>query len=383
MSAFKGAAPRLWRELAPFSPAVGDGNKLVLTITAHSIERVLSTCSSDAFVFGPANGPLRRARIASDHRRACYVVERRGAGFEPEMLGERKLRRALIHQQLLRTRERQFRTIDAGLRHAERLIDAAVADLGEAWAASLFLRVELDHWEQLCPAGVVLGQRQVRNGIGWCNVACLRYCASRRWFHDTLRLFEKLGYELRQVHRAEESGGWGGALLCHAWCTPVFLDVDMSEGEERALHAPLGETLWHGGPGYWCAMHGESVLDGGVRQLVARYDLGALGALIEQDGLDLALRGGVVEDLGRPTPVKHTRIAQLERDGHLAPACAERLRLGGVRISRFLAIDSGAEIPTRRANDLQPFDCASAPRPSRGPRRRMRLQSAATRRRLV
>lgn len=150
MSAALGAAPGVWREVKPFPPAVRDGAKLALTIAAHSIERVLRACSSDAFVFGPPNGPLRRARIAGDHQRACDVVERRGAGYEPEALGERKLRRALIHQQLLRTRERQFRTVDAGLRHAERLIDAAVADLGDAWAASLFLRAEIEHRSCRC-----------------------------------------------------------------------------------------------------------------------------------------------------------------------------------------------------------------------------------------
>ena len=42
MGAFKGAALGLWREMAPFSPAVRNGNKVVLTIAAHSIERVLS-----------------------------------------------------------------------------------------------------------------------------------------------------------------------------------------------------------------------------------------------------------------------------------------------------------------------------------------------------
>lgn len=341
-------APGLWRNGG--LPAVVERGAPGVAFRVERLERLLPALGLDAPIEGAVGAPLRRVKLAPcGDGSTIEFVERNGSveySDSATAVGARKLRRALIHQQIFRTRRRHFRAIENAYHFTERLVDAAVADLGPAWACSLFLRAEREYWLSRCEAGMHQKRRQDRAGVGWCTLDHIVYSSSREHFHRTLGVFQRLGYQPSQLIRNARQPGLGAQVLEHHSCAhpPILIELDLT-GEPDPCAAPMAPLTWHGRAGLWCALHGEALLEGGAARFAARYDLNVLQDLARRDGVDLAaafadtptLRQRVTH--GQLQAVSPARIDVLERDGHLARSDAETLRLNGAVATHLQAVE--------------------------------------------
>ena len=339
----------IWRHPNAAFPPVIAGGAPGLAFRVERLERLLLALQIETSASAPNGSPLRRAVLFEGDSVVLHAVERNGSADleHTGVPGIRKLRRAAIHQQVFRTRRRFFRSTENGLNHTERLVEAAVADLGQQWACHLFLRAEREYWLSRCEAGVLQKRRQDRAGVGWCTLNYLVYCSSRENFHRVSRVFQRLGYQCGEIIRSERLPLWSAQVFEHvSGMQPALLvEVDLAD-ESDCTSAALQPLTWHGPAGLWCAMHGESLLEGGVSRLCARYDIAALSQLVARDGMELT---GPCADTarlrhrftpGQPQAVSPARIDALESGGYLARRDAETLRLNGAVATYLQAVES-------------------------------------------
>jgi hypothetical protein len=132
-----------------------------------------------------------------------------------------------------------------------------------------------------CAAGRLQKARQDAVGIGWANIDHHTYDGSRQHFRHTIRILEKLGYELREMIYAGELAGWGSQVLEQpAIGSTIFADVDLAPEELLVdfAHEVLPPLPRHRRAGLLSELLGESILEAGLNHVAALFDQRALRA---------------------------------------------------------------------------------------------------------
>ena len=330
----------VWRNRSGcFPPLLAGDTATRIGFRVESVERFLAANRLDAATEGQPFGPLRMATVFAGGGTAFVAVERSGAtGFAVEAVPDAAIRAARLHLQTFRTRRRRFDSVEGGLAHTEALVDAAVADLGQHRACDLWLKAEREYWMTRCPAGARQKARQDALGIGWANIDHDTYDGSRQHFAGTIRILEKLGYQLREMLYAGALAGWGSQILEQpAIGSTIFADVDLSPEEIDVdfAHAALPALDKHRRAGIISVMHGESILEGGLNHVAGMYDNAALRAVLAAEGQgvmapfsDFPFLFQQLTD-GDWAAVEPARVDALEAGGHLTAAEAEDFRLNG------------------------------------------------------
>ena len=193
------------------------------------------------------------------------------------------------HTEALLLRRRVFEKDTDGFAEANRLIDAAIADLGRDRACDLFFTSERDYWQRRNRAGQIQFARQQALGLGWANHDHHTYRSSRESFVPLIAFLEKLGFECRERFYAGREAGWGAQVIEHAVTgVTIFADVDMSPEElaQDFSHEPLPPRNELGTVGLWCALHGEAFLQAGLHHLECQFDFAATRDQLKQSGID-------------------------------------------------------------------------------------------------
>lgn len=328
---------------------VRDGETSVY-LRVESVEAFLAANDlSEEPIAGAAHGRARSAIAFRGQGVAFGLFERNGhVGFDIPQDDPVAVRSARLHLQHFRARRREFDTVEQGLEHTERLVDAAVADLGPHWSCHLWLHAEREYWMQRCSAGRIQKARQDRLGIGWANIDHHTYDGSRRHYRHTIRILEKLGYELREMIYAGELAGWGSQVLEQpSLQSTIFADVDLAPDEVDVdfAHEVLPDLDRHRRAGLVSALHGESILEAGLNHVAALYDQQRLRAQLERRGLAMMSPFSDFPHLyqeltlGDRAAVDPERIDRLEREGHIGADEAEALRMDGMILSHLENIE--------------------------------------------
>jgi hypothetical protein len=243
-------------------------------------------------VLGYPLGPFRIGRIPG-RRTTLAVVERRGyLGFEPfpgDLAREGRMkphaaRDALAARDLWQARKRQFDGDEDGFRTTEATLERVIELTGSRdLACHLVFEVERAYWESRNTAARVQKARQDRLGLGWANHDHHTFRCSRRFFPRIMRIFQKLGFDLRERFHAGAHAGWGAQILEQPVTgIVIFADLDLApdEATEDFAHQVLPDLPRPGTVGLWVALHGESILEAGMHHLEAQFDFDAL-----RDGL--------------------------------------------------------------------------------------------------
>ena len=246
-------------------------------------------------ILGYPMGPYRVARVPGTPT-SLAIVERRGfVGFDPfssEMarvgrMTPQAARDALAARELWEGRRRRFDDDAEGFDATEvtlrRVIDLAG---GPDLACHLVFEVERDYWQSRNRAARVQKARQDRLGLGWANHDHHTYRSSRRSFPRLIRMFETLGFRLRERYHAGEQAGWGAQILEHPTTgIVIFADLDLAPDESTHdfAHVALPELPRPNTVGLWVALHGESILEAGMHHLEAQFDFDALREDLKAD----------------------------------------------------------------------------------------------------
>ena len=232
---------------------------------------------------GPPLGPYRVARVDGGTTRLA-VVERRGyRGYEtyPGDLAKRGLmtphsaRDALAAQELWRGRRRRFDDDGEGFDYTETLVERVIDRAGGSdLACHLIFECEREFWQSRNRAAGVQKARQDRLGLGWANHDHHTFRGSRRFFPRLMRLFERLGFVMRERFHAGHHAGWGAQVLDHPTTgVVIFADLDLAPEEATAAfaHQALPDLPRPNTVGLWVGLHGESILDAGMHHLEAQF----------------------------------------------------------------------------------------------------------------
>jgi hypothetical protein len=243
-------------------------------------------------IHGYPMGPYRIGRWPGE-RTTLAVVERRGyLGFEPfpgELARDGRMkphaaRDALAALDLWRARRRRFDDDAEGFDATEATLERVIELSGSTdLACHLVFEAEREYWQSRNTAARVQKARQDRLGLGWANHDHHTFRCSRRFFPRLIRMFTRLGFELRERFHAGAHAGWGAQIVEHPVTgIVIFADLDLApeEATEDFSHQVLPDLPRPGTVGLWVALHGESILEAGMHHLEAQFDFDYL-----RDGL--------------------------------------------------------------------------------------------------
>jgi hypothetical protein len=260
-----------------------------LALKVDSVPDFLATHTLPLAIDGEPFAPMRTATIARHGNTALDIIERRGNdSLTPPAIRPAKALAAARFLEAFRRRRRHFPDDDQGFAHANNLLDAAIAELGQHHACALFFQAEREYWQRRNRAAQVQKARQDRLGLGWANHDHHTYRSSRHCFHLLIALWEKLGFVCRERFYAGREAGWGAQIMENPVAGIItFNDVDLSPEEvaHDFAHTPLppsqaGAAL--GTVGLWCALHGEAFLQAGMHHLECQFDFAALQSQLAQ-----------------------------------------------------------------------------------------------------
>jgi hypothetical protein len=310
-----------------------------LWFRVESIEQLLRATGVDAAVEGAAHGPYRRTALFRGESAVVGGVERNGhLGYDVPETDAALIREARLTLQRFRARRREFDSVAQGLDHTEALVDQAVAAIGPHRACDLWLKAEREYWMKRCPAGRLQKARQDAAGIGWSNIDHHTYDGSREHFMRTVRILEKLGYELREMLYAGAMAGWGSQILEQpAIRSTIFADVDLAPEEVDIdfAHQPLPPLDRHRRAGVLSVMHGESILEGGLNHVAGLYEQRTLRSQLEGEGLKMMQPFSDFPHLyqelteGDWAAVDPARVDLLVAGRHMSEEEGEKVRLNG------------------------------------------------------
>ena len=264
---------------------------LSIGILVESIADFLMVRGLSTWIEGSPLSLFRRALVSKENGVFVYVVERRGTPLmEPTHMKDEELAKIHMAYEKWQTRPRNFDDDEGeedGLRHAISTAEEIVELVGQAMGATIVLDVERRCWQAKNRAGQLQKNRQDHLGMGWANHDHHTFRSSRKYFRSLVRLFEILGFHCRERFYAGKEAGWGAQVMEHPQVRLVlFLDVDLAPDEINVdfAHHLLGDLPKLGTIGLWCALHGESILKGGMHHLEAQFifekltqDLQAMG----------------------------------------------------------------------------------------------------------
>lgn len=237
---------------------------------------------------GAPMGPYRVGRVAGEST-SLAVVERRGfTGFDPfasdmaraGRITPQAARDALAAREIWEGRRRRFDDDAEGFDATEATLDRVIERAGDCdLACHLVFECERDYWQSRNRAGQFQKARQDKLGLGWANHDHHTYRSSRRFFPRLIAMFEKLGFALRERYHAGEQAGWGAQILEHPTTgIVIFADLDLAPEEASAdfAHVSLADLPRPNTVGLWVALHGESILQGGMHHLEAQFSFDSL-----------------------------------------------------------------------------------------------------------
>ncbi len=342
-------AAGVWRNPAGLFPPLVPSETDIVWLRVESVEQFLAANGLAAPIEGEPLAPLRRAIAFPGEGVALGIVERNGsAGFEPVADDPVERRAARLALQRFRARRRQFDRVEQGLAHTEELVDTAVQALGSHRACALWLSAERDYWLLRCNAGRVQKARQDAIGVGWANIDHHTYDSSRLHYRRTIRILEKLGYELREMLYAGDMAGWGSQVLEQpAIGSTIFADVDLAPHEVDLdfAHEELPPLDHHRRAGLICELHGESILEQGLNHVACFYDQRRMRTQLADLGIRTMAPFSDMPHLyqeltnGDWAAVDPARVDRLEAEGHLPPDEAERIRLEGAIVTHLENIE--------------------------------------------
>lgn len=345
-----------WQAPHPLLPTVIASPSPQIGLRVEALEEFLDAIGSGAPIHGTPFGPCRTATFISENEISFCAVERVGwRSPEPATISARLIRRARIHQQIFRTRRRQFQNIERALTYTLRLAQAAAADIGPQWAGALFAKAEREYWQAKSALAALQHRRQREAGVGWCTNTSLAYASSRENLPILTLILETLGYRQRaDLVRRNDTSDWAALPFKPPPGAPLILvnfDFGSHEIVEEVVRGSASPLTWLGRPGIWCALHGESILDAGLQGISAHYDDARAQRLMTND----------IAQRDQPRAVKHPihdhlthcehravspgRTGALEREGYLPPLQTETYRLLGAGASFFaITPNSGGDL---------------------------------------
>ncbi|HWB20879.1 MAG TPA: hypothetical protein VG711_11305, partial [Phycisphaerales bacterium] len=331
--------PSIMLDRSPVTRLAIKVDSVVDFLTAHHI-------TDDLAIDGEPLGRLRRAPAFFGEKAELWAVERHGyRGFSAPDVDPDIAMKTLQHSEAFRRRTRDWDEDEIGLDHTDQLIDAAVADLGPDLACDLFFYAERAYWQSRNHAGRIQKARQDKLGLGWANHDHHTYRSSRHCFTRLVRMFEKLGFNLRERFYAGQEAGWGAQVFEHPVTgIVIFADVDLSPEEIQGdfSHDPLPQRESLGTVGLWCGLHGEAILQAGMHHLECQFDHASLRAQLEVASIKTMdpftnfayLRQAFTE--GERWTVNPARIQKLVEKNLITPAQSHWFRMQGGAIGSHL-----------------------------------------------
>ncbi len=240
---------------------------------------------------GSPLAPLRRSLINKEGGVALYCVERRGTRtMEPLYPEKGHADRVYDALERWKSRPRPLEKEKEALEFALKLAEELSLLLGKDFAAWVVCHVEREFWQSKNGAGQIQKNRQDHLGFGWANHDHHTFRSSREHFVSLVRLFETLGFTCREQYHAGDQSGWGAQIMENSNAGLIlFLDVDLSSEEVRVdfAHHPLPESDILKTVGLWCALHGDSILRGGMHHLEAQFEFDSLKNDLSLHGVGL------------------------------------------------------------------------------------------------
>ncbi len=280
----------------------------------------------------------KRSSLISHHGGWGFEVHERRGEFHPipEYLSQEEIVKRLSLKDRFRMRHRvalQLQEEEILLKSGCHIVEEAVSACGKAFSASVFLEVEREFWQSKNRAGQIQFARQNSVGLGWANHDHHTFRSSRRFFQQTIHLFELLGFQCRERFWAGKEAGWGAQVLEHPEARGVlFIDVDLTENEvgNDFSHMPLPEIAHVGTIGLWCALHGESILNAGMHHLEAQFDFHRLESDLQEIGVGMMKPFSSFSYLkqaftaGERWKVRSERVQYLIDKGLISPATGSK-----------------------------------------------------------
>lgn len=330
----------VWRHFDGLFPDfIAGGKALEVHFRTESVENFLDRNGIEAAIEGKKFNPLRRAKVFEGDGVSFWAVERNGyEKYDVPEVSDSQIRASRIHLQAFRARRREFSDPGKGFDHTEALVDKAVQDLGQHWTCDTFFRAEREYWMARCAPGRIQKERQDAVGLGWANIDHHTYDSSRVWFHRTINILEKMGFECRELFYAGHMAGWGSQVLEQPVLrSTIFADIDLAP-DELAIdfaHMELKPLKKLRRAGILCAMHGESMLEGGLNHIAGFYDQKIFREIATRNGIQMMPPFSDYPHLYQELTIGEWRAADprkitaLENGGHLSAEEAEDFRLRG------------------------------------------------------
>lgn len=269
----------LWRHPSAKLPQwvlnESDDLPIGVALAVESIADFLMVRGIKRDIFGSLFSPFRSSLISTENQICCWVIERRGAvGIDTLSLASEDATTYLLCKEKWQSRPRSLDPEADSMAAAHTLAEEFVRSLGKDRAAWLVLECERSYWQARNLAGQIQKNRQDRLGLGWANHDHHTFRSSRQHFPSLVQLFEKLGFHCRERYYAGKEAGWGAQIMENEKAKLVlFLDVDLAPNEIDIdfAHERLPDLSQHGTVGLWCALHGDSILRGGMHHLEAQF----------------------------------------------------------------------------------------------------------------
>jgi hypothetical protein len=228
-------------------------------------------------------GPLRIGRIHGTTTSFAAVERRAYRGFEPfpgdwsrkGQMAPHMARETLAAHDVWHGRKRRFDTDEEGFAATEQTLERVIELCrGPDLACHVIFEAERAYWQSRNRAARVQKERQDRLGLGWANHDHHTFRSSRRLFPRLIRIFERLGFQLREHFHAGEHAGWGAQVLEHPTTgIVIFADLDLApeEAAHDFAHSALPDLPRPNTVGLWVGLHGESILEAGMHHLEAQF----------------------------------------------------------------------------------------------------------------
>jgi hypothetical protein len=147
---------------------VTDGD-FEIGIKVESVADFLAANQLEVSVEGEPLADVRRAVVATTPGHKLVVIERHGSrSFERAGATPKNAIKRLVQLEKFRTRQRDCESDEQGFEHANKLIDAAIADLGVDLTCDLWFAAEREYWQRAEPrgAGSICQAREAGIGLG-------------------------------------------------------------------------------------------------------------------------------------------------------------------------------------------------------------------------
>lgn len=312
-----------------------------LAVLVDSISDFLMVRAMTGHMEGSPLSELRRCCVNTDNDISLWVVERRGTqSIEPTHTRGDELEKYYHAKEIWKTRPRDMHDDLETMNHTLLIAEKMIEMVGVNLAASIALECEREYWQSRNCAGQLQKNRQDQMGMGWANHDHHTFRSSRKLFPHLIRLFEMFGFHCRERFYAGKEAGWGAQIMENPIAKLIlFLDVDLLPEEiqidYRYQELPSRNQL--GTIGLWCALHGDSILKGGMHHLEAQFMFDELRSDLEKVGVKMMNPFSNLPYLhqaftaGEIWPVDVRRIAALEKQNLITKEQAEKFRsLGAI-----------------------------------------------------